>query len=183
MTELVESPWPAVLFGIIAMAILGVALVRTGRGVLLWAMLGVLLVTLGGVALERLVVTDREQVEESLYAAASAIEHNDVDGLFRYISASAPFTPGRARDVLRMYRFTEARITSVKVEINRLTSPPTATATMIGAFTVDDVSGQFTHASGRIGLTVELRLENGRWMITGHKEGSVSDVLKGSPQG
>ena len=47
MTFLLESPWPALVFGIFAEALLGIILLRTGRGVLLWAMAGVGLVVGG----------------------------------------------------------------------------------------------------------------------------------------
>lgn len=177
MTTLLEDPVPVILFGILAEAVLAVALVRTGRGVLLAPMGIVAALTLGGVWLEWLVETDREKVENTLFSAAGAIERNDVDRLFEFISPSAWYTPERARSVLRQYRFTEARITSVEIEVNELTSPPTATAKMIGAFTVVDSSGQVPHGSGRIGLSVDLRREDGRWLITGHSEGSLRDYL------
>lgn len=177
MTPLVESPWPAIFFGIIALAILAVILVRTGRGIVVLAMIGVLALTLGGVLLERLVVTERERVEETLFGAAAAIEANDLDRLMEYISPRASFSPRRARDVLRQYKFTEARINDVQIEINRLTSPPSAEAKMIGAFSVVDTHGQLPYTNGRLGLTVKLQLEDGRWRIISHTEGDPRDYL------
>ena len=50
MSIFIESPWPAILLGILGEAILAVILVRTGRGVLLVAMAGVLAASLLGVA-------------------------------------------------------------------------------------------------------------------------------------
>ena len=177
MTTLIESPWPAIFFGIIALAILAVILVQTRRGVVLLAMIGVLALTLAGVGLEWLVVTERERVEDTLYGAAAAIEANDLDRLMPYISPSAPYTPRRARTVMRQYKFTEARINNVQIEINELTSPPSAKAEMIGIFSVIDTLNELPYTSGRIGLTIELRLENGRWLITGHREGDPREFL------
>jgi hypothetical protein len=177
MTTLIESPWPAIFFGIIALAILAVVLVRTGRGIVLVAMAGVLLVTLAGVVIERLVVTERERVEDTLYGAAAAIEANDVNRVMQYVSASAPYTPARARSVLSQYHFTEARISNVQIQINDLTSPPTATAKMIGIFSVTDTLNELPYNNGRVGLTVHLRRENGRWLVTGHEEGDPRDYL------
>ena len=53
MSIFIENPWPAILLGILGEAILAVILVRTGRGVLLVAMAGVLAASLLGVAVER----------------------------------------------------------------------------------------------------------------------------------
>ena len=177
MTTLIESPWPAIFFGIIVLAILAVVLVRTGRGAVLLAMIGVLLVTLAGVGLEWLVVTERERAEDTLYGAAAAIEANDLDRLMQCVSPSAPYTPARARSVMNQYKFTEARITSVEIQINDLTSPPSATAKMIGIFSVSDSLNELPYNNGRVGLTVYLRLENGLWLITVGEEVDPRDFL------
>ena len=62
MVIFLESPWPILLIGIAVEAVLAVMLLRTGQGRLLWAMLGMAAVVLLGLAVERLVVTDREAV-------------------------------------------------------------------------------------------------------------------------
>ena len=67
MTTLLEDPMPVIFFGIVAEAILGVVLLQTRRGAVLIAMVAVLVVVLGCVGLERLVVTDTEQVENTLF--------------------------------------------------------------------------------------------------------------------
>lgn len=177
MTTLIESPWPAVFFGIIALAILAVVLVRTGRAIVLVAMVGVLVVTLAGVLLERLVVTERERVEDALYGAAAAVEANDLNRLMEYISPSAQAVRQRARSVTGQFKFTEARLSNVQVQINDLTSPPSATAKMIGIVSVKDTLNEVPYTNGRLGLTVYLRLENGRWLITGYDEGNPRDYL------
>ena len=86
MEIFVDSPWPAIFFGLIGEAILAVALVRTGRGALLWAMAGVLAVSLGGVALARFVVTEKKLAAAVIYDCAHAAEKNDADGILRHIS-------------------------------------------------------------------------------------------------
>ena len=86
MEIFVESPWPAVFFGVVGEAILAVALVRSGRGVLLWAMAGVLALSLAGVAVARLVVTEKKLAAAVIYDFAAAAEKNDVQGVLRHIS-------------------------------------------------------------------------------------------------
>ena len=97
MTTLLESPWTVILFGIAAEAVLGIILARTGRGVLIWAMAGVLLLVLALVGLEWLVVTDRERIEATLESAAASVAANDPDGVLETIDGSATEARRRSR--------------------------------------------------------------------------------------
>jgi len=169
-----EHSGPILLAGIVAELVFGNLLLRTGRGVWLWPMAGVLLLTLGGVALERAIQTPKEQVAGTLYAAAAALEQNDVEALFEHISSTARYTPQRARSVLQHYRFRQARITHLEVEINPLTSPPTATAHLTGLIRVEDWHGQPIY-TGQVRLEVFLRWEKDRWRITAHQEAITAD--------
>ena len=72
MTWLVEDPTPTLVAAALIEAVLVLALVKTGRGVLLWAVGGVALLAVALLALEWLVVTDKEKVEETLSGAARA---------------------------------------------------------------------------------------------------------------
>lgn len=162
---LLESPWPILIAGIVAEAVLAMMLLRTGRGWLLWAMLGVGAVVIGGVGIERLVVTERELIEETLDTAAAAVQANDLDALLACISTAAPKTQRDARYVLGLAEFSKARISDLEVTINRLTSPPTAKTKFlaIGAAkdrNTGDYNGSFVRT-----VRAELRKENGRWMI------------------
>jgi len=170
MTTLLENPLPIVFFGVIVMAVLAAVAVTTRRGVVLLAMLGVLLLVAGGVVLERLVVTEVERVEASLEGAAAALEANDLDRAMQYVSPSADQTRSRAGQVLRWVRFTEVKVNNLEVTINDLTSPPTAEAKFTGVFHFKDRTGQLFRESYATGLTVELRLEGDRWLITNHIE-------------
>ena len=60
MTWLTESFWPIVALGVVVEVVLAIALVRTGRAMWLVAMGTVLALVVAGVAVEWLVVTERE---------------------------------------------------------------------------------------------------------------------------
>ena len=169
-----EHSGPILLAGIVAELVLGSLLLRSGRGLWLWPMAGVFLLTLSGVVLERAIQTPKEQVASTLYAAAAALEQNDMEALFEHISSAARYTPQRARTILQQYRFRQARITHLEVEINDLTSPPTATAQLTGLVSVEDPHGQPIY-TGRVRLEVLLRWEKDRWRIIGHHEGATAD--------
>jgi hypothetical protein len=173
MTSLVETPVPVILFGIVGEAVLGIILLRTGRGALLWAMGGVLAVVLAGVLLEGLVVTDREEVEAALEDVAAAIEANDpaplLDGNL-YLTDSATQSRAIIRWGMDRVDFTRVKITSLDITINRLTSPPTARAQVQGIVYFHDRHGDFPYESYPLKeLVVELRQQSGRWLISGHQ--------------
>ena len=73
MTFLFENPLRIIFIGIVIEVILGIVLLRTGRGALLWVMLGILALTLVWVGVERLVVTERERVEMTVDGISSAV--------------------------------------------------------------------------------------------------------------
>jgi hypothetical protein len=169
MNLLLESFWPAILFGIIGEAILAVILLRTGRGVLLLAMAGVLLVSLAGLALVRWVPTERKMVAATLYDTAAALEANDLKGVLRHVAAEDDDTREQAAYALQRAEFVEVKIRALEIAINRLTSPPTAKTTFNVVVTAKDRNGDWPQRTVPVKLAVELRRQADGWVITGHK--------------
>jgi hypothetical protein len=168
---ILESPWPILFFGIAVEAILAIALVRTGRGMLLFVMAGVALATLAGLGIERLVVTERERVMQTIDGIAAAVQANDLDAALGFISPSAKDTQDKAREVRDYVEVSHLRVRNLDVSINKLTSPPTAKATFNVIVTGRGKNhyaefGEGTHVAK---VTLQLRLESGRWLITGHE--------------
>jgi hypothetical protein len=170
MTALLENPMPIILFGIVAEAVLGISLLTTRRGALLWAMAGVLILVLAGVGLEWLVVTERERVEATLEGAAAAVRANDREGLLQRIHPSAADARQLVNWAFDRVDFTDAKITTLEVQnINDLTSPPTAKAHVKGIVFFKVRRGEYPYDKHPVDLTAELRLESGRWLITGYE--------------
>ncbi len=176
MTALLESPMPILLFGIVVEAILGIALLRTGRGVLLAAMAGVLLLVAAGLALEWFVVTDGERIEATLEGVAEALQANDLARTQAFCTESATHTRSEAARAMHIVEFTEVKITDLDITVNDLTSPPTATAVFMARVSVRDKAGLFDGVPRPVGFTLKLRRESGEWLISGHE-------LKGAPAG
>lgn len=165
-----ESPWPILLIGIAVEAVLAIMLLRSGQGRILWAMIGAGALILGGLGIERLVVTERELVEQTLDTAVSAVRTNNLNALLACISPTAPKTQGDARMVLGLAEFSRAKISEVEITINRLTSPPSAKATFLAAGEARDRrTGDWAGSFARR-VTVELRKENGRWMLCDYRD-------------
>ena len=129
MTIFLESPWPAILIGGLATAIVASGWLQTGRQVLLVAMLACIVLTLVAVAVERLVVTDRERVDITLHEIARLVEQNDVNGAIQYAHSDRPAVGAKAAYEWSRYKFqkvTIARNLEIKVDAKHI--PPKATA-------------------------------------------------------
>jgi len=168
MTTLLENPMPIIFAGIFAEAILGVILLQTGRGVVLLAMIGVLVVVLGGVGIEALVVTEREQVEATLERGAAAFVDDDLDAVLSVVAPDAQRTRDAARGLLRRVRFDQIKITDVQVNVVRTTSPPTARARLIAVVTARGRRGDIALMNQPVSVEIQLRQEGERWLVIGH---------------
>jgi hypothetical protein len=163
-----ESPWPVLLIGVAVEAILAVALLRTGRGYLLWVMIGVAALMAVGLLVERLVVTERKAIEQTLDAAVAATEANDVNRLLNCISPSAEPTRADARWMLNRVEVSSAYVRNLQILVNHLTNPPTAQARFQAMGQGRDRLAQFPYGSYSRTVTVHLRLEGDRWLVTGY---------------
>jgi hypothetical protein len=173
----VESPWPWILIGIVAEAILAAILVSTRRTVLLWAMLGVLGFAIAGVVVERLVVTERERVEATIDGIVAALNANDLPRLLGdYIAPDAARTRARAKWALNRVEIQGAHYRNLRITINRLTSPITAEAQFDGSVSYHDRMGEFPYNYYAAHFVVELELRNGRWLVTDHVEYDIYGV-------
>ncbi len=170
MTILFENPLRIIFIGIVIEALLGIVLFRTGRGALLWAMLGVLALTLAGVVVERMVVTQRERVEMTLDGITSALEANDLKRVLSYIAPGAVQTRNRAAWALGRIEVQSARIYKLEITINRLTSPMTAKAAFFGHVRYRDRQGEIPYNNYGSRFVVDLHKEGAAWVVTGHVE-------------
>ncbi len=181
MTVFLESPWPWLFLGIVAEAVLAAVWVTTRQSTLLWGMAGALAFMVVGVAVERLVVTERERVEAAMEGIVAALNANDLDRLLNeYIAPDAGVTRGRASWALGRIHIQRANFHNLRVAINRLTSPITATAEFDGGVDFRDRQGEFPYGHYRAHFVVELELRDGRWLVTDHVE---YDVFGGQHQG
>jgi hypothetical protein len=156
MTWLVEDPAPILVAVVLIEAVLAIALVKTGRGVLLWAIAGVALLGTCLLALEWFVVTDKETVEDTLTKAARALEANDPLAVSACIDPQSLMRQEVAQEMTRL-TISKASWNRLDVKFNRYTNPPTAVADFMGYINAKDRRGEvpYENFSGRI--TVHLR--------------------------
>ncbi|HZZ73379.1 MAG TPA: hypothetical protein VFE24_14085 [Pirellulales bacterium] len=166
-----ENSWKfLILGGLIEIGLIAL-LVKSGRGMWIYVMAAVALLTGGLVCLERLVVTPREQVEKALYAAAAAVESNNLNAVLDTISPTAKEMRADLRARLPNYKIDRVSIKSdLAITVNDLTAPPTARAEFHVVVTGGDRAGNFHDMSYPIFLTVYFERQGDRWLMSGYDE-------------
>src|SRR5689334_954700 len=100
MSLLLENPWPVLTAAIGLELVLAVLVARTGQAKLFVVMAAVALMAVVLVLIERLVVTDREQIEDALAGIASGLVKNDPEAVLVFVSPQATQIQQTARSVL-----------------------------------------------------------------------------------
>jgi hypothetical protein len=128
MTTLLETPLPvAVVGGLLALTALLVFLSRRTSGSLA-ALAIVVAITAGLILAERLVVTDREQIETATHGLADAIQANSVTGVLAYMAPDAAKIRGDVEALMPQVKWSLANAGSLEVTLNEGVDPPTATS-------------------------------------------------------
>jgi hypothetical protein len=174
MTWLVEDAW-TIFWCCLALGLVVVLLLlQISRGYALLGLLGMALFTGGLLLVERLVVTDRERVENALHELAEALVNNDAPLTASYISPNSTRVRDTASFYLRQMKVTKANIGSdLKTTVNRLTSPPTARATFTGRLEGQFKLGGATPLNYVGRFTLELELDGNRWLVTNYDKPAV----------
>jgi hypothetical protein len=179
MDWLVEDPWPIVWFAAAGVGLLAVAFYHTRSKVVLAAIGLVLVGALGGLAVEWLVVTEREEVEDTLYGAAAALEANDPPQVLQFIASDATEMRAAVQRTLPQFEIGEAKIGDLKINFNRMMEPPTATAQFIGRITAKTRSEaeRLPRENFIRPFEITLRREGDRWLLSDYKmDVSVDDL-------
>jgi hypothetical protein len=180
MTWLVEDPWPILWVAGGILAVLAVAFYHTRSRAALATIAVVLVIGLAGLAVERLVVTEREEVENTLYGAAAALVKNDPPQVLAFVSEDADEMRRGISAILPRFEIREAKVGgNLKIKFNRVVNPPTATATFIGRVKANyqDPSRQMPYDNFVRQFTVRLRQEGDRWLLYEYSIGSSAEEL------
>ena len=125
MTWLTENPFPVLLIGLLTTAILASGWLCMGSKWLLVAVIAAIGLTVGLVIAERWIVTDREQVTQTLHDLASVVERNEVEAALQYAYSKDPAVRNKAANELPLYRFSEVNIKSnLKSKSSRSSTRP-----------------------------------------------------------
>ena len=179
MNLLFENPWPFVATGALLTVILTSGLLRTGRIALLWAILGVLVLTIGLFSLERSVVTPAEEVEMTLHAIAAELEANNIEGVVGYIASSAPQLEKIARSRLRDVTIEAVKIKrNLRIDLSPGRAPNLATARFNVVIAGVDKAGTLGRRQGAWFFVVNFRKEQGGWRVESYEEMDPREGLR-----
>ena len=190
MTALFENPLPALLIGSLTTVILAGGWLHTGSKWLLAAVVAAIVLTVAAVLAERLIVTDREQVTQTLFDIAKLVERNQVNEALTYAYPKTPAVRAQAAAELPLYRFSEVDIKSnLEVEVFPERTPPMATAEFNVVVVLSTRDGLLNNR--RIPRYVEVTFykdDDGQWRVGAYnhfdpRRGFTVDPDAGDPRG
>lgn len=173
MTIFVESPWPAVALCSVLLLVFGTWFMKTGRASILVAMGAVVAGLVVLIVVERMIVTETEQVEDTLHGIAENLAANEIPEV---LASFSPNCPGiaQARSALNRVTIESATVgRDLEVRINKLTSPPTATAFFTGRIQAKDNSGLIPYENYIRKFKVKLERQGDRWLIVDYEDGDL----------
>ena len=170
MTAIFENPLPLLFVGIVVEAILITLFYGMQKKVWLVPIAGVLLAMVALVIVERVVVTEREEVEHTVDQIAAALRANDTNAVLSHLSDSARESRSRAKWAMGRIEINSVKVSGLEITVNRLTSPPSAKAVFSGVIRFKDRKKEYPYKAYGSKFEVELRKEGGRWKVTAHSE-------------
>lgn len=142
MTWLGENPIPIALIGGLVTAVLAGGWFKTGERRLVYGAGAALLITFGLLALERWIVTDREQLERLILSVAGHVKAQRNDEAVRHLVPDPPEIRQRALGELKLYNVSQIAIKRpIRITLSPEEAPIAATAEFNVVVTGGDALG------------------------------------------
>ncbi len=165
---LLENPVPIYAVGAVLATLCGLAFVARRNLPSLLAFVGVVAATLLLVLVERLVVTNREQVEAAVVDILLAIEENDLPTVLTMIDPAAAEVRDDAETLMPLVRVEDTGATSLRVKVDTTAESLTAVAKFRGK-----VDGIHRSSGQRVFYFEEVHLfwvkREGRWLVVDYQ--------------
>ncbi len=166
MTWLLETPWPAILIGVMAELVLASVLFAVQRRWVAIAMGVVAALVVAAVLIERVVTTATEEVEEALQGLAAALESDDVPTVLTFVAPDATGVRGAAERHMPRYQINTVNIArDLEVTIDDTADPPTAVARFTCRVNANDRRGQVPYQNAILEFTMKYRKDGDRWLL------------------
>jgi hypothetical protein len=165
MNWILEDPLYVVVLGIIATIVFGFGFLQTNFRPLAYAAGGAVILTVILVYVERVVVTDFEELEAALHEMAHDAENNDLAAILDHIHPSARAVRQRAEREFPLYEFSRVDIKrNLKIQfVDDGHRRATASFNVVVEGTFRQYE-QFGKAAEFVEL--ELRKDDDRWQVT-----------------
>jgi hypothetical protein len=128
MTTLFENPLPILVVGGLLATFAIIVFLARRSGASLAAVAAVLALTVVLLIVERLIVTEREQVEVALATMLEAIESNDVPGAIACIDPAAAQIRNDVQALMPLIKVEAANSAAEQITLDDSAQPPTATS-------------------------------------------------------
>jgi hypothetical protein len=153
-------------------------LIQTGKKILLFAAIGVILLTIGLLLLERAAITQREAVTATLHVIASDLERNNVDAILDHVSEGRPKLRADVKQKMGLVEIINVDIKrNLKVEVSNERGMDIAEAQFNAVIRLRPLRGlsDEIRPAARFS-TVRFKLEDGKWRIRDYE---MSDPRRG----
>ena len=180
MSWAVEQPIVILFLGAFLFAATGAVWVQTRDRRALIALGSVVLITGCWLLVERLVVTEVEQVKQTIRNIAQEIENNNIEAVVTYISADDPTLRDEVRRTLALVTVKKVSVKrNLTVTVTRRNAFTSAEAQFNAVATIEDRRGMLgTHVVPRF-LVVRLRKEDDQWRVRSYEMSDPRDGLRG----
>ena len=167
MSNVFENPLPILFVGALIFSVLFAIWTQQKKRRWVLAMAATLLAVIAGVVMERLVVTDAEEVASTIRRIAEDMESNDVSAVVAHISSSSPELRSHAESILKR---ADVQTVSVKRNLRVAVVNSGARKTAIAKFNavarLKDKSGTFGNQNVPRFMTLHLVKEGDAWRVT-----------------
>ena len=175
MWQIQENPYPALVLGALVLGFLVVGYLASPRRIWWAAIVPVVLAMIGVVLTDVLIETDQEQLTRIVHEAAKHVKDNHPEKLWEYLSprldeSISQKDRNRLDRIFQQVEFTGAKASNLEIDINELTTPPSAEVYMLVSVKFQARHGEspLDRYVGRLKVTFE-RLDK-RWYIVDGEE-------------
>jgi hypothetical protein len=171
MNGLFENPLPILFAGVVVFAIVFAIWTQQKTRGWMAAVVATAFLTLAGLFLERIVVTDVETVETTIHQVATDMESNNIAALTRHISEDASHLRKYAESILSRVKVETVSVKrNLTVTIVDHGTRKTAIAKFNAVARIEDKSGAFGHQTIPRFMILNLVQEGSQWRVTGYED-------------
>jgi hypothetical protein len=184
MNWIYEQPLVVLIVGAVLSLAVAAAWASTGKRWLLVPLILTILLTVGGLVAERLIVTDREAIQDTLLAIARDVEANDIQALSRHIYSGAPQLKAKADAELPNYKFKSCRVTKVHtIDVDATIEPRSAIVdfNVVAEGSFKDGSFEYSDAVRRWVRLHMVREQDGRWAVQDYDHQPPQQMMFSEP--
>lgn len=182
MSDLLDHLYPVVIGSALLAVMCAFGWLKTGYRGLAVATVVLILFSIGMVLLERLTITDREQVEQTMEQIARDVERGDLEKILSHVHPDAPETRNEAAQELPQYKIKSVRIKrGMRIEFHPRHDPPEAVAEFNVVVTGSDAGELVGESQVPRFVTVRLWKDGDLWKVRSYRHDDPLEGMRNRP--